>query len=44
MTKRGKASIRHFCGFKLHLIVNDKGKIFTYMLAPGDVRIQGPCL
>ncbi|WP_368730552.1 transposase [Neochlamydia sp. TUME1] len=34
IAKRGKASSRYFYGFKLHLIMNDKGKIFVYMLTP----------
>lgn len=31
-----------FCGFKLHLIINDKGEILNFMLTPGNVDDREP--
>jgi hypothetical protein len=35
--KRGKSSTGWFYGFKLHLIVNDRGEILSFCLTPGNV-------
>jgi len=35
--KRGKTSTGWFYGFKLHLIVNDRGDILSFYLTPGNV-------
>lgn len=35
--KRGKSSTGWFYGFKLHLIINDKGEILAFCLSPGNV-------
>lgn len=42
MAKRGKTTTGWFFGFKLHLIINDKGEILTYMLTPGNVDDRTP--
>ncbi|BBI18192.1 transposase [Neochlamydia sp. S13] len=42
IAKRGKASTRYFYGFKLHLIINDKGEILASMLTPGNMETQAP--
>ena len=34
---RGKCSMSWLFGFKLHLIINDKGKFFNFMFTPGNV-------
>lgn len=34
---RGKSSMGWFFGFKLHLVVNDKGEIVSFLLTPGNV-------
>ena len=34
---RGKCSMGWFFGFKLHLIINDKGEILNFMFTPGNV-------
>ena len=31
-----------FFGFKLHLIINDKGKILNFMFTPGNVDDREP--
>ena len=35
--KRGKSSTGWFYGFKLHLIVNDKGEIISFSVTAGNV-------
>lgn len=35
--KRGKTTSGWFYGFKLHLIINDKGEILAFQLTPGNV-------
>lgn len=34
---RGQTSMGWFYGFKLHLIVNDKGELLSFILTPGNV-------
>ena len=44
LAERGKCSMGWFFGFKLHLIINDKGKIFQFYVYsrecgwPGTVK------
>lgn len=37
MATKGQCSIGWFFGFKLHLIINDKGEILDFMLTQGNV-------
>lgn len=37
LARRGKTTAGWFYGFKLHLIVNDKGEILSFLLTPGNV-------
>lgn len=37
LAKRGKTTAGWFYGFKLHLIINDKGEILAFQLTPGNV-------
>ena len=37
LAKRGKTTSGWFYGFKLHLIINDKGEILAFQLIPGNV-------
>lgn len=37
LAKRGKTSSKWFFGFKLHLIINEKGEILAFQLTPGNV-------
>ena len=39
---RGKCSMGWFYGFKLHLIINDKGEILNFSISPGDVDDRTP--
>ena len=37
LAKRGKSSTGWFYGFKLHLVVNEKGEIIDFVFTPGNV-------
>jgi hypothetical protein len=37
VAKRGKTSTGWFFGFKLHLVVNEKGELMNFRLTPGNV-------
>jgi hypothetical protein len=40
--KRGKTSTGWFFGFKLHLVVNDRGEVVAFCLTPGNVDDRKP--
>ncbi len=42
LAKRGKCSMGWLFGFKLHLIINDKGEILNFMFTPGNVDDREP--
>ena len=42
LTERGKYSMGWFFGFKLHLIINDKGEILNFMFTPENVDDREP--
>lgn len=42
LAERGKCSMGCFLGFKLHLIINDKGEILNFMFTPGNVDDREP--
>ena len=42
LAEQGKCSMGWFFGFKLHLIINDKGEILNFMLTPGNVDDREP--
>jgi hypothetical protein len=37
LARRGKTTAGWFYGFKLHLIINDKGEILAFQLTPGNI-------
>lgn len=39
LARRGKTSLGWFYGFKLHLVVNDRGELLAFHLTPGNVVI-----
>jgi hypothetical protein len=39
---RGKSTMGWFYGFKLHLVVNDKGEILSFCLTPGNTDDRNP--
>lgn len=42
LAKRGKTSTGWFLGFKLHLVINEKGEILAYRLTAGNVDDRKP--
>jgi hypothetical protein len=42
MAARGQSSTGWFYGFKLHLVVNDRGDILAFQLTPGNVDDRVP--
>jgi len=40
--RRGKTSVGWFFGFKLHLVVNDRGELLAFCLTPGNVDDRRP--
>ena len=41
---RGKTSVGWFYGFKLHLVINDKGELLATQLTPGNIDDRKPVL
>jgi hypothetical protein len=39
---RGKSTMGYFFGFKLHLVVNEKGEILNFVITPGNVDDREP--
>jgi hypothetical protein len=42
LATKGQCSIGWFFGFKLHIIINDKGEILTFMLTPANTDDRSP--
>lgn len=42
IAEKGQCSIGWFYGFKLHLIINDKGEVLDFILTPGNVDDREP--
>ena len=42
LAARGKTSLDWFFGFKLHLVVNDRGELLNIMLTPGNTDDRTP--
>jgi transposase len=42
LAERGKTSLGWFFGFKLHLVINDRGEILNVLLTPGNVDDRKP--
>ena len=42
LAKRGKTSTGWFFGFKLHLVINDRGELLSVCLTPGNVDDRKP--
>ncbi len=42
LATRGKTSMGWFFGFKLHLVVNDRGELLAFYLTPGNVDDRKP--
>jgi transposase len=44
VAQRGKGSMGWFYGFKLHLVVNDRGELLSCQITPGNVDDREPVL
>lgn len=42
LAQRGKTSVGWFYGFKLHLVINDRGELLNMALTPGNVDDRAP--
>nr|WP_051482675.1 IS982 family transposase [Synechocystis sp. PCC 7509] len=42
LAARGKTSVDWFFGFKLHLVVNDKGELLNCQITPGNIDDRKP--
>jgi hypothetical protein len=42
IAKRGKTSIGWFYGFKLHLVVNERGELLAFYITPGTSMTASP--
>lgn len=42
LAARGKTSVDWFFGFKLHLVINDKGELLNFTLTPGNIDDRTP--
>lgn len=42
IAKRGKSSVGWFYGFKLHLVINDKGEILAFHISAGNMDDRTP--
>jgi len=42
LAQKSFGTLGWFCGFKLHLVCNDKGEIIDFMLTPGNVDDRKP--
>jgi len=42
IAQRGKSTMGYFFGFKLHLVINDNGKIQNFVITPGNVDDREP--
>lgn len=42
LAARGKTSLDWFFGFKLHVVVNDKGELLNFVLTPGNTDDRTP--
>ncbi|WP_373844136.1 IS982 family transposase [Bacteroides heparinolyticus] len=40
--QKGKCSMGWFYGFKLHIVINDKGEIIQWQLTPGNINDREP--
>lgn len=42
LAKVGKSTMGYFFGFKLHIVINDKGELLNFMITPGNVDDREP--
>ena len=42
LAKKGQCSLGWFYGFKLHIVINDKGEILDFLFTPGNIDDRAP--
>lgn len=42
IAQRGKSTMGYFYGFKLHLIINERGEVLSFLITPGNVDDRAP--
>jgi len=42
IAQRGKSTMGYFFGFKLHIVINDKGEVIDFVITPGNVDDRQP--
>ena len=42
IAQRGKSTMGYFFGFKLHIVINDKGEILSFVVTPGNTDDREP--
>jgi hypothetical protein len=42
IAQRGKSTMGYFFGFKLHIVINDRGEILDFVITPGNVDDRQP--
>lgn len=42
IAQRGKSTMGYFFGFKLHIIINDRGEMIDFVITPGNVDDRQP--
>ncbi len=44
LAKKAKSTVGWFFGFKLHLLINDKGELMAFKVTKGNVDVRKPAL
>lgn len=42
LAQRGKSTMGYFFGFKLHIVINDKGELLNFVISPGNTDDRAP--
>ncbi len=42
LNKVGKSTMGYFFGFKLHIVINDKGELLNFVITPGNIDDREP--
>ena len=42
LAQRGKSTMGYFFGFKLHIVINDKGELLNFVITPGNTDDRAP--
>ena len=42
LAQLGKSTMSYFFGFKLHIVINDKGELLNFVITPGNTDDRDP--